>query len=63
MPPLAASLREHNVSAFIELVILPAVLPWLVVLLAGRIEARLDSLQPWMKQRCIDDSIIDGNSA
>lgn len=50
-------------SAFIELVILPAVLPWLAVLLAGRIEARLDSLQPWMKQRCIDDSIIDGNSA
>jgi hypothetical protein len=29
-------------SAFIELVIVPAALPWLIVLITGKVEDRLD---------------------
>jgi hypothetical protein len=63
MPHFAAFLREQHMSAFIELVILPAVLPWLVVLLTGRIEARLDRRQHSGKGRGMVDSLINGHSA
>jgi hypothetical protein len=50
-------------SSFIELVILPAFIPWLIVLVTSHLETRLDRLEQDGEQRGPDHSIVNGNSA
>jgi hypothetical protein len=47
-------------TTFIELVILPAVLPWLIVMTTGWIETRLD--EDAQGQRDLTGAIANGNS-
>lgn len=49
-------------SSFIELVILPAFIPWLIVLATSHLEARLDRLEQDGERCGIDHSIVNGNS-
>ncbi len=50
-------------SAFLELVIVPAVFPWLVVMVTELVESRLDRQPQASAQRNSGDAMADGRIA
>lgn len=55
--------KEQRMSAFLELVIVPAVFPWLVVMVAELVEDRLDRQQQARTKRNGGHALANGRIA